>query len=148
VSRHRIRPEDRVRTLTARGRTQTIAEWADELDCAPLTIVKRLRRGLSDDDAVGPISRATDNELWPGANELRYEDDPMAQAVVRRFGGLTLDQVALCLGLNSHERVRQIEEMAFEKIRLRTTLAERLELMRMVARRHESATTWQALEDL
>ena len=40
------------RTLTAFGRTQTLAEWARELDCNPAAILYRIKAGWSEERAV------------------------------------------------------------------------------------------------
>ena len=38
--------------ITANGETKTIKEWAETLGCKPSTIHSRIRRGMSDEEAV------------------------------------------------------------------------------------------------
>lgn len=43
--------------ITARGKTQCIADWGREIGIKPHTISKRLQAGATDEEAVGPLKR-------------------------------------------------------------------------------------------
>lgn len=62
-------------------------------------------------------SRASERELWPGANELPWELDHVARAVVSVRGdrGFTLEEIGVCLGV-TRERVRQLEKIGLRKL--------------------------------
>lgn len=47
-----VRNRSNTRRVTANGRTMTIQEWADETGLTYTTILLRLRRGVSEQDAV------------------------------------------------------------------------------------------------
>lgn len=57
--------------------------------------------------------------LYPGADTLRWECDPVAREIVRELGALTLDQIAYIMGI-SRERARQLEMSALRKLALRS----------------------------
>lgn len=64
------------RPLTARGRTQAMVEWSRETGLAVSTIFNRLRRGWSEEDAVGVPRQAKspDNSLFPPGGREKCRD--------------------------------------------------------------------------
>lgn len=119
-------------SITAFGRTQTVAAWAQEYGLRKSTLISRLklvdREGDLADVVSAPVgSRGrTDErdarwrpdgtgEMWPGARDTPYEDDSVAQAMMAGRGLFTLDEVAAFMGL-TRERVRQIECSAVRKL--------------------------------
>jgi hypothetical protein len=104
------------RDITAYGRTQSISAWQREFGLHRGAIESRLKAGHSPEDAVsrGHISEA--KELWPGANDLPFEADVIAQKLVNWHGPFTLETIGECLGI-TRERVRQVEARAFRKFR-------------------------------
>lgn len=123
------------RLITAHGRTQTINDWANELDVEANTLRTRLCAGLTPDEAM-TSGRYNGNEwafaeAWEGARDLPWAEDQRAQAEVHERGGMSIREVAQRLGMSS-SRVDQIEKQACRKLaksaggrRLLELLAER-----------------------
>jgi hypothetical protein len=98
------------------------ATWYCACDCGGQAVFsaqlllhrgKRACNSCTGQSAAGrPISKG----MWPGISRLPWEEDEIAQSVVAAFpGGMTLEQVGLCFGVN-RERVRQIESKALRKL--------------------------------
>ena len=66
------------RWITANGRTQTLAQWARELGCNSAAILYRLRKGMSEQDAVTTAPAERPNSKLTEA-DARYvkENYPM-----------------------------------------------------------------------
>lgn len=132
--------------VTAFGRTMPLQWWAHEYGISPRVIAKRLADGgWTSEQAVTCHRRAETNELWPGANRLRYEDDRMMQLVVNELAPLTLEQIGLILGYN-RERIRQIERDALAKLREAMGDEEREVLLGIIAERNATESLWDELE--
>ena len=61
------------------------------------------------------MSRRKALEAWSGAENLPYACDPVAQVLTQGKHGMTLEEIALCLGV-VRERVRQIQDEALAKV--------------------------------
>lgn len=55
------------RRITAKGKTQTLEEWADEIGIPKSTLFNRIKRGWSGDEVVGvPVqAKACDHTIFP-----------------------------------------------------------------------------------
>jgi hypothetical protein len=118
-------------SITAFGRTQTVAEWAQEYGIRKSTLVSRLklvdREGDVDALVSAPVgSRGRTDErnarwrpdgsgpMWEGVNTLRYDEDLKAQAMVLHHGPFETIEVAAFMGV-THQRISQIEQRALAK---------------------------------
>ncbi len=126
--------------ITAFGRTMSLKEWARDsgqtvgclrhrllvlgweperaLTMPPMTRSEVARNaGMAWAEMCGPsnvVPALARQEMWPGARDAPYQDDPIAQIMVGRHGWFTLDEIGLMMGIG-RERVRQIEAAALEK---------------------------------
>lgn len=107
------------RHFTSDGRTQTYAEWADELGYSYCHVANWVRtRGRL------PSPKVTIQSV---AREGSWEQDAEARRLVAERGPLTLQEIADHMGV-TRERVRQIEVVAMRKIKqIDPWLAKRLE---------------------
>ena len=77
------------RYITANGKTQVLAEWAKELGCNSAAILYRLKKGMSEQDAVTqPIAQRPNSKLQPkDALYVRANYPTMtAQAIASKLG--------------------------------------------------------------
>lgn len=76
--------------ITAKGKTQTLLQWSREIQCHPVTILARLRTGMTDEEAIcTPIDRGNHKKLTDDqVREIRaVKDGPDgAPTVGKRFG--------------------------------------------------------------
>lgn len=112
-------------TIEAFGVELTIAEWAHELDLSARRLTQLVRGGVPPEAALLVPNRAhVDPSAPPGGpgswtwQVLRFEYDPWCQALIRRNGAMTLEQIGEALGITK-ERVRQEEEAILRKLRAR-----------------------------
>lgn len=103
-----------LRLITHDGFTGSIADWAKRLGMPYYVLERRLQTCPL--HVALTARRAVRSEMWPGANHTRWDDDPVARAVVHEFAALSLETCGHILGL-SRERVRQVEVEALEKLR-------------------------------
>ncbi len=104
------------RIITAHGRTQSIVDWSRELGVARSVLNRRLRQGMTPDEAM--VYRAVDKaraEMWEGARDKPYAEDPLAQAIVEEWGACTSEEIGEIMGLAT-QRVHQIEQQATRKL--------------------------------
>lgn len=114
--------------LYAFGARRTVNEWASYLSIDHRSLVRRLNLLPWVDPAfvlAMPDGQHFDPSLPGGApkswswSSLPWERDPWAQGWVDAHAhGATLEEVGRALGL-TRERVRQVEEVAFRKLRRR-----------------------------
>ncbi len=120
-----VAKRSRIRTLYIDGEALTTAQAAQRFGVRRQRLCERLRAGWSDIDAVTvpawvhharvavpaghPTSASWDRDPWD-------EDDHAWYVVAHHPDGLSLEQVAALMGVTD-ERVRQIEQEAFAKIR-------------------------------
>jgi hypothetical protein len=58
--------------LTHEGRTQTLAEWAEDMGIKPVTLCQRLRKGWSVEEALTvPVKRRKPYEQWSRRPDAR-----------------------------------------------------------------------------
>jgi hypothetical protein len=109
---------------TAFGQELTLDQWAWESGLPRRTIEARLRVGLPMEVAVSLERFARIDPTAPLGGPgswtwyaLDFEDDKWAKAFVKLHpGGASLDAVGDALGM-TRERVRQLEEQIFAKLR-------------------------------
>lgn len=118
-------------SITAFGRTQTVAEWAQEYGIRKSTLISRLklvnREGDLDEVVSAPVgSRGRTDErdarwrpdgtgpMWPGVNKTTYEDDHVARIMVRDHGPFETIEIAAFQGV-THQRISQLEQRALAK---------------------------------
>ncbi len=96
---------------------KTARQWAEMSGVSAQTIYRRHVRGCPSDKllATGHAGLWQSKEAWEGANKLPYAEDVVAQVVVNGKGGMTLEEIGICLG-TTRERVRQVEEKAIGKL--------------------------------
>lgn len=100
----------RPRVIVAFGRSQTVAEWAEESQLSQSTIRQRLLMGRPADWSVTNHRQLAkmELELWPGASDMPWEDDAIAQQLIARNGPLTRPEVADMWGMHV-EAIRLLE---------------------------------------
>jgi DnaJ-domain-containing protein 1 len=112
--------------LTALGVTQTMAQWADDLEIVESYVRHMARRhGRDGFEAFARriIAKRQDAESIPAGHpgslswsKLAWEDDVHAQyAVECHPRGMTLDEIGELMGL-TRQRVEQIEKEALRKV--------------------------------
>lgn len=112
-----------MRELTFNGETLTLREWAERTGIRAALLRKRIvtdrwdvERALTAPRRNYPMSCKRIRDAVVDL-DTPYEQDPIAQAIVRRWpDGLPLEAVGALVGW-SRERVRQIEESALRKLR-------------------------------
>jgi hypothetical protein len=95
----------------------TAREWAKELGIGRETLHRRLRDGLSPEEAfVGAkVENRSRQEEWPGARDLPFSEDVRAQELVREQGAIPSSAVARIMGM-SRQRIDQYERKALKKL--------------------------------
>ena len=102
--------------IQAFGEEHTVSEWSQITGIKAASINARLAEGVDPEDAVSRDHVTQARELWPGANDLPWEADGVAQGLLEQYGPFTLEEVGVFLGV-SRERIRQIEEIALRKLK-------------------------------
>ncbi len=82
------------RHLTGHGKTQLLIEWAEELELHPATILERLKRGWSVEDALVPVRRITfQGQTLSRAEWERYLGFPKGSILNRPTKGWPIEKI-------------------------------------------------------
>jgi hypothetical protein len=104
------------RTVTAFGKTQSIEAWAAEAGLDPSAIRRRLLEGRPAEYAITNhrLKLRNEREMWTGAYDLAWEDDPTARELVAIHGPFDKTHVARMMGVD-RSVIHEIERKAMKR---------------------------------